>query len=429
MLGTVLKNIWSGRSARITDIQGVAQNHLCCGCGVCAYLAPERVTMDDFQDFGRRPVVHPEAGDDDEYARAFSACVGLRLTMPENAASGCIAALRQDWGPVLKVWEGWASDQEIRYRASSGGVITGLGLYALQLPDWTGVLHTAADPQTPYGNRTVFSKNRADLLAAAGSRYSPASPCDGLAEIADAPGRCVFVGKPCDVAAVRNACREVPALEHNCQLLISLFCAGTPSWAGTFALCRQLGCNDPAMLQSVKYRGEGWPGMSAIAFCDGGQIRKSETTYDDAWGNTLQKYRAWRCRVCPDHSGEFADIAVGDPWYTTPQQGDYGKSLILARTERGRLFVENACQAGYLELKELASQTVEASQRALLEVRGRLWGQTLAGRCLGTPIPQLQGFALFAAWKKLTWRQKLSSILGTWRRSLSRGLLRPERQE
>ena len=64
-----------------------------------------------------------------------------------------------------------------------------------------GVLHTAANAKRPYLNETVMSKTRASIINAAGSRYSPASPCEKLQEIEDAPSPCVFIGKPCDVAA------------------------------------------------------------------------------------------------------------------------------------------------------------------------------------------------------------------------------------
>ena len=56
------------------------------------------------------------------------------------------------------------------------------------------------------------SRTRAELLAATGSRYAPASPCDGLKMIEDAPGPCVFIGKPCDVEGLRLSQAARPTL-------------------------------------------------------------------------------------------------------------------------------------------------------------------------------------------------------------------------
>jgi hypothetical protein len=55
--------------------------------------------------------------------------------------------------------------------------------------------------------------------------------------------------------------------------------------------------------------------------------------YAEGWGRILQSERRWRCRVCADHTGAFADISVGDPWHAPPEgDTDAGRSLIVART-------------------------------------------------------------------------------------------------
>ena len=46
--------------------------------------------------------------------------------------------------------------------------------------------------------------------------------------IQNAPAPCVFIGKPCDVAAVENVRRLRPALDEKVGLTIAIFCAGTP---------------------------------------------------------------------------------------------------------------------------------------------------------------------------------------------------------
>jgi coenzyme F420 hydrogenase subunit beta len=88
-----------------------------------------------------------------------------------------------------------------------------LALFAVERGGMYGVLHTAARDDVPYLNRTVMSRSRIDMLARTGSRYAPASPCDGLQAIEDAPAGCVFIGKPCDVAGANMAAALRPALK------------------------------------------------------------------------------------------------------------------------------------------------------------------------------------------------------------------------
>src|SRR5262249_9053868 len=148
---------------------------------------------------------------------------------------------------------------------SSGGATTALALYCIENGDMHGVLHIAARPDVPYLNHTVMSQTRAQLLAATGSRYAPASPCDGLQRIEDAPRPCVFVGKPCDVAAARRAAALRPKLQVNLGVAIASFCAGTPSTKGTLRMIERMGITDVSSVTSVRYRGMGWPGKAVVS--------------------------------------------------------------------------------------------------------------------------------------------------------------------
>lgn len=425
----MLTRLLTGRCADIRDIIDVAENHLCCGCGVCAYLAPDSLRMVDDSRQGRRPVVIAGAdkGDDSSVA-ALRACPGIALAAPARLApeDGLFPQLHSDWGNVLGIWEGYATDAQIRREGSSGGAVSALALYAIEKEGYSGALHSKADSRFPFLNHPVFSRNRAEVLSAAGSRYSPASPCEGLRLLEDAPGRGVFIGKPCDVTAALNAARQREVLHEKAGLFISVFCAGAPALQGSFAVFRHLGCADPRSVREFCYRGPGWPGETVLTYDNQGRTERAVMTYDESWGDILQKYRPWRCRVCPDHTGEFADIAVGDPWYDRPQPGEAGRSLILARTPRGLDFVRKAISSGYLIVCELAPEKLPLAQPWLLENRGRVWGQQLACRLAGGPFPQLRGFALFAGWRKLTLKSKLRSVLGTVRRVVGRGLLRRE---
>ncbi|MFD0823741.1 Coenzyme F420 hydrogenase/dehydrogenase, beta subunit C-terminal domain, partial [Micromonospora zhanjiangensis] len=222
-----------------------------------------------------------------------------------------------------------------------------------------------ARADVPYLNETRLSRDPAELLAAAGSRYAPASPADRLDLVESADGPCVFIGKPCDVAATRMARRVRPALDARLGLTIALFCAGTPTTRGTLEMLRRLGISDPTGLESVHYRGNGWPGRARARLVEDQPGHERTLSYQESWGEILQQHRQWRCYLCADHTGEFADVAVGDPWYR-PTGDDPGRSLVLARTERGVRLVEAAIAAGVLALDEAAPTILPASQPNLL---------------------------------------------------------------
>ena len=75
--------------ARVQSIRDVAERHLCAGCGVCAYLAPESIRMVDDLERGRRPIVEGDADSDGGTGDAF---VEIRLT-GVGAVSGRLAGV------------------------------------------------------------------------------------------------------------------------------------------------------------------------------------------------------------------------------------------------------------------------------------------------------------------------------------------------
>jgi coenzyme F420 hydrogenase subunit beta len=409
----------------MSALDSVVRTGLCTGCGTCAYLQPRQIRMTDVRGEGKRPQPVDAATRTLPDGDGIKACPGARLehTYDPNDPK-LIPELMAGWGPVSLLLEGYAADPELRFGGSSGGAASALALFALESKGFQGVLHTGARRDVPYLNETVVSRTRADLASRTGSRYAPASPCDGLDEIERATGPFMFIAKPCDVAAAQSARKLRPALDRNLAITVGFFCAGTPSTNGTLAMLKAMGVQDPSKLVSLRYRGNGWPGLAtAVVRNDDGSETTSQKTYAETWGDILTKHVQWRCRLCADHTGEFADIAVGDPWYREIQPGEAGSSLILARTERGARFLQEAMAQGYLVAKPVESRILPASQPNLLRTRGAIWGRMFGLRLVGARAPhyrRLPTFRYFLSENSL--KQKVVSIVGTIRRCFGKGL-------
>lgn len=400
----------------VLSIEEVCSRQLCTGCGVCASVEPDRFRMGDALEYGRRPFVRDAAAA--ETGEAVKVCPGASLEhIFDPSDPELIGELANAWGPVYEVWEGYASDEAIRHAGSSGGAATALALYCIEQGGMGGALHIGARAGRPYLNETVYSTGRDQLLANTGSRYAPASPCDSLHLIEQAEKPSVFIGKPCDAAAVQRARTIRPELDTKLGAVIAFFCAGAPSTRGTLELLKQVGVDDPDRVTSLRYRGKGWPGLWTVTWTDAdGNERTEQRTYAESW-HFLQKYRQWRCYICPDHTGEFADIAVGDPWYREVQPGEAGKSLIIARTKRGRDIIHAAAEAGYITLETKDATLLPRSQPNLLHTRGGLWARLKVLRLLGAAVPVYRGFELFRFWRsELTLKDKVRSFTGTAKR-------------
>jgi coenzyme F420 hydrogenase subunit beta len=415
--------------SRVDSIQDVVRRNLCMGCGACAAARPDVVRMHDTVAHGRRPVIAADAAPQTGRELA-KICPGRAIDAAPPAPGGARDYSHAAWGPVLEVWEGHATDPELRFRGSSGGVISALALFCIEMKDYAGAVQVRARPDQPLLNESVISRSRADVLAASASRYAPASPCERLADVRESGQPHLFIGKPCDVAGSARLAAEQPALADSVALSISIFCAGTPSIAGSRELLRRLGVADDDEVLELRYRGRGWPGNMVARFrkAGTGEIREASTSYAEGWGEILQKHKQWRCQLCADHLGEHADLSIGDPWYRPIADDEAGQSLIVVRTERGRRILQEAMRSGVLSLERRSLETLAASQPNLEQTRGAVFGRCQTARIAGASAPRYRGAGLHRVWwRALSPIAKFRSVAGTAKRLLRKGLLLDER--
>lgn len=402
----------------IRTLRDVVDWGLCTGCGACHYACTEgHVTLVNIEAVGIRPRF--ESDSCASCTKCVSICPGF--SVDGDLATGVLrkeTEASHEFGPALEIWEGYATDGEIRYRGSSGGVLSALAVYCLEREDMAFVLHSAMNDKQPWLNTTVQSRTRSEILARTGSRYAPASPCDGLAAVDASERPCVFIGKPCDTAAVAMLRRERPALDRNLGLVMSFFCAGTPSTKGTTDLLKAMRI-DTASVTNVRYRGDGWPGTFKTLYENGS--REQSLPYEDSWGR-LSHYRPLRCQLCPDGLGRVADISCGDAWERFDKKGDPGRSLVIVRTPRGREIVRRAMAANYVQLTPATPESVLAAQPNLLQKRRELFGRLAGLRLFMTPVPTFRGFSLMRGWMCLPLSGKARTFFGTIKRIMIRGL-------
>lgn len=406
---------------KFANVLDIARWRLCVGCGACVAVCPQdKIYLVDKIKDGIRPMLN---GTECENCNAcVDICPGLlQIKAKTENEPGCIHQLKEGWGRVLEVWEGYASDPTIRNMGSSGGVVTALALSCIEKEKMRGVIHVGVGSGA-FSSKTKLSHTREELTAATGSRYAPASPCDALKCEEMDTGKWVFIGKPCDAAGVYKAKILSNEKIRDINVVISIFCAGTPSTQGTWELVAGMGVQ-LERVSALRYRGNGWPGRFSVTLREIDTANK-ELTYQEAW-SFLQKYRPYRCHLCPDGTGEYADISCGDPWYREIKDGEEGYSLILVRTEKGRKILQDAIAGGYLTAVCAEPNILERSQSNLFNKRAAVWGRLLAFKSFGLPTPKYVGFPLFENWMMLSLPDKVRSVFGTVRRIIQRKYYRP----
>jgi coenzyme F420 hydrogenase subunit beta len=329
------------------------------------------------------------------------------------------------WGPYQELRTGHATDERLRHTASSGGVLSALLLYALEEGLVDGVVEVGPDPDRPTGNRVVISTSAADIFNGAGSRYAPSSPLQQLDVLLERKDRLAFVGKPCDVSALRLYGRFDDRVAQRFPLVLSFFCAGVPSLDRSDAVVRKLGF-EPDSITFFRYRGEGWPGEASAVGKDGSERRMS---YADSWGGVLAKEVQFRCKICPDAVGGSADLVCADAWYADeagyPAFDDLpGRSLVIARTRIGAELLRNAVASGAIKIDEdhVEPTDIDRMQPGQTKKKRLVRARTSALRLMFRPIPVMKDLCVDQAARRAQMAEICRNFLGMIRRVLMRKL-------
>jgi coenzyme F420 hydrogenase subunit beta len=350
--------------------------------------------------------------DEAEEQEVARICPGLVLQ--QNAAGRLDHVL---WGPLIAVRSGYATDPALRRNASSGGALSALLVHLLETGAVDRVVQTAASPDLPIGNTTVITRTAAEVFDAAASRYAPSAPLEGLDRMLAESGRAAFVGKPCDVAALRALARRDPRIDRTFPYMVSFFCAGVPSLPGTRELLDRLEVSE-AEVVTFRFRGDGWPGRATATLKDG---RRFSMSYADSWGAILSRHVQFRCKICPDGTGGFADVVCADAWhcdergYPLFEEAD-GVSLVISRTTRGEAVVRGALDAGRVALEPLNVDVIARMQPGQVKRKRLALARLAALAVLRRPRPRVAGLHLFAAARQAGLWAHLHSFIGTLRR-------------
>lgn len=308
----------------------------CAHCGLCAVVCPAGAIQ--LVDSGHGRLV-PRIDADRCTDCGLCERVCPTLMFPHTHALAGTAP-----EPLQGAYLAHAMDEQTRFRAASGGVVTALALWWLDSGAGRRALVTLPGRTGPYRlfPEPVVTGEPEDVRAAAGSHYAAASTLVALGGVGrDELEDVLIVGLPCQVRAVRQWAREAGLSPGP---LVSLFCAGAKDRRFLLWTLRCMGVA-PSQVRHFDMRCGGWPGVSVAELEDGSRrtMRKDAPHPDFAWRNATFAYRA--CLMCPDPAGEEADIACGDPWTFEKEAGE-GANLVYVRTELGGRIWDEAVAAG-----------------------------------------------------------------------------------
>lgn len=323
-------------------ISKILKNNICAGCGLCQSIyGIDKISVELNNEGFYRPVIKKNLI---ESENKLLSKVCPALVVRKNKT---ISPKRDKiWGEMFSCFVCSSTDFEIRNEASSGGGISALLYFLLKTKKVAAIIQIGASKEIPYLNEVKISTTRTEILENANSRYAPSAPLQNIIENIKKFDSYAFVGKPCDIAALRQYSTYNSEVRDKIKYYISFFCAGVPSSNATTDIIKSMDLKIED-ISNVSYRKDGWPGFFKIT-------SKSNQTYKLSYSLTWMKLLGprvqFRCKVCADGIGHLADIVCADAWEDFDKNGfptfknAPGKSLLITRTECGEKLVQEAVQ-------------------------------------------------------------------------------------
>lgn len=387
----------------------IIKDKLCAGCGICeSVFGKDRIEVTYNKEGFLRPNFKKDLTKKDE-AFFKDLCPGItaKHIAPKNYDTL--------WGPYLSISSGYANKENVRYLGSSGGGLSALACYLVDKKIVDCILHIGASKTQPARNEYKISYTSQEVINNAGSRYAPSATLINLVEVLQTHNTVAIIGKPCDIVGVRNFMKKNDEARTKIKFLLSFMCAGVPSQVATTKIIEQFNVKENDVV-SLRYRGEGWPGYFKI------KDNKNDThkmTYNESWGTVLNKHLQFRCKICADGTGEFADITCADAWEASKNgypsfEEKKGMSLVITRNQNGARLLKDAIAHGYITMsgQSFSSKDIANMQPYQKQRKQNLIARLAALKLLGKSIPNYNTGILVKAAAKENPLRLIKNFLG-----------------
>jgi coenzyme F420 hydrogenase subunit beta len=350
----------------------VVETNLCTGCAACVMACPR-----DVLEYDHAETYHPfnveltTAADDCVHGQrgcdiCTRACPRFRDWEVEcdQALFGRARRPEEITGVHRGVFLARATDPAVLEAGQDGGLVSALLLWGLATDRIEGALTSRLSTTRTWDGEPFLATTRAEVLEAAGSRYTYAASPLAMQE-AERRGlkRLALVGMSCQ-ASINGTlqARRVNKYARRIEITLGLLCSKSFAYEGMRRLITEdygVPLEDVAKV-NIKGRFQLW--------------RRSTGELVEIPLKRMGAATREGCKLCPDFAAEHADIATGGLGQRE------GWTLAVVRTQRGEDWMRAAAAAGVIAVRPGEEDPAALALMAKLAVRSReRWPADLAG--------------------------------------------------
>lgn len=370
------------------NIRDVIKADLCISCGACYAIAPDYIEGLQMDSSKKKyiPITRNNEYLPEKEAACFAVCPGKGYNI-EQLGQELFPDARYSFelGRYQKAYAVRSTNDNILKHSSSGGIMTELAIFLLEL----GIVDGVTSTKFQYGNSgpivdSYIATTREEILMAQGSKYAPTSINGLISTCKKRGGKYFFIGLPCQVAALKLAAKFDKSLTEIFPYTMSNFCGGYKDYRSVRFLISQENMS-PSEVTHFQFRGNGQPGYMIIKDASGRTIERKYPNY--LRGCPIPKEK--RCVYCVDATGELADFSCGDAWIERFTKTGMAWSIILLRSQKA-LEVFNKLSGNVdIQTDDITEEEIIQSQKQnLTSKKYRQRKRMIVSRMFGITIPK-----------------------------------------
>ncbi|MEM2507463.1 MAG: Coenzyme F420 hydrogenase/dehydrogenase, beta subunit C-terminal domain [Nitrososphaeria archaeon] len=342
----------------LPTIVEIVRRELCLGCGICELSCPyEAISMAyDSVHGSHHPIINSERCTNCGLCQKV--CFAAHHKIQLNRGNYNYKALL---GKHISCYIGYATDQHLRFKAASGGIVTALLTFLLENDYVDGAVVTKMEPGNPPLAKAFIAKNKHELNVATGSKYCPVILTDAFKAFEQGK-RYAIVGLPCQIYAAKKLAEINNKFKKNVKFYIGLFCGGVFSYNATVYLLQKYGLKTKNITR-LEYRGGGWPGRMLIQSGSSSIV----VPFLEYYPILAPWFYMNTCMTCTEGLCSQADVSCGDAWIPAIMNKDrIGTSIVVSRTGIGDKLLKEAEIKRYIKLQKVNTKTILDAQKSML---------------------------------------------------------------
>jgi len=346
----------------LDNISEIVGQELCNGCGTCYSICPNNAISLDINDTLGIIYSTIERSKCIDCKKCLEVCPSMDILKYNGIDnSNCI-------GEYLNLYYGYALKSELRYHASSGGIVSALIKYLMDEKLIDGFTIVKPSEESPFIYEPSISNSIDDITKYAGTRYFPIPINKILRDLNERDGKYAIIGTPCVINGILKYEKLFPAIKKKIFIKIGFFCLGAPNM-NSYKYYMKVNKIPNSNLKSI-YRGEGWPGNNVFEYKDGRKIKVSRRPkkLTKILHHTISFYPIFaqkRCILCQDRFSNSSDLSVGDAWLDEFKNDKLGTSLIIVRNPTTDKILKNMRQRNYIEMESIHEDKIIQAQKTL----------------------------------------------------------------